>query len=302
MMQVNETTVDWNAVALVATWIVCRPSSITLLAAPYKFGGFLHTDLMRQRPFITKDGLPFLEVLDRCRDFMCTIDKDRVFALLQHTAARLLPARKDLEVATRVLHPLHTDTDQRAPHFGLKVDYNVTLFDLYRQIVLGSIYEARSLQVLSHAIQDAKYREDYPTWMPLWHASGSRFTGPRRTFLYNAGRDYRPQICIFKDSKLLGPGWFEVGTITRTSTKITLSESKVLQGSVIGQEATPTNIREISRLIVHDCWQPEDNWLQEAVCRTSSQALCISKTSVLSSPKGYRRFQANYPVAAWKVA
>jgi hypothetical protein len=272
LLQVGGTTVAWNIVTSVAAWIVYGPSSVTHLDEPYKFGGFLHTDLMQQMPFTTKDDVPFLEVLDFCRGFKCTIDKDRIFALLQHTAARLLPTGNELGSATKVLHPLRIDIDQGATHFGLKVDYTITLFELYRQIVLGSISEGRSLQVLSHAIEDSKYREDYPTWMPLWHATSSRFTGPRRTFLYNASREYEPQLCTFTNPMLLGLGGVEVGIVTKTSTNIILSDLKVLQAEGINHGTTLTEMQEISRLIVRDCWQPEHNWLQEAVCRTCSQA------------------------------
>lgn len=272
IMQVGGTTVAWNIVALAATWVVYASSSVTHLNEPYKFGGFLHTDLMRRRPFTTKDDVPFLEVLDRCRAFKCTIDKDRIFALLQHPAARLLPAKNEQESATKVLHPLRIDVDQDASHFDLKVDYNMTLFDIYRQIVLGSISEGRSLQVLSHATEDSKYRENYPTWMPVWHAKGdSRHTGPRRTFLYNASREYEPQLRTFTNPILLGLGGLVAETVTQTSTNIILSDRKVLQVEGISHGTTLVEMREISRLVLRDCWQPEDNWLQEAVCRTSSQ-------------------------------
>ena len=76
LLQVGGSTVIWNMVASAAAWIVYAPESVTHLNEPYKFGGFLHTDLMQQRPFTTKDDVPFLEVLDRCRSFKCTIDKD----------------------------------------------------------------------------------------------------------------------------------------------------------------------------------------------------------------------------------
>lgn len=192
LVQVGKSTVAWNIVASVAAWIVYGPSSVTHMNEPGKFGGFLNTDLMQQEPFTTKDDVPFLEVLDFCRGFKCTIDKDRIFALLQHTAARLLSTENELGSATKELHPLRIDIDQGATHFGLRVDYDMTLFELYRQIVLGPMSEGRSLQVLGHAIEDSKYRKDYPSWMPVWHASSSRFTGPRRTFLYNASREYEP--------------------------------------------------------------------------------------------------------------
>lgn len=149
LLQVGGTTVTWNMVASTAAWIVYAPESVTHLNEPYKFGGFLHTDLMQQRPFTTKDDVPFLEVLDRYRGFKCTIDKDRIFALLQHTAARILPTGNEQGSATKVLHPLRIDIDQRATHFSLKVNYKTTLFEVYRQIVIGSISEGRSLQVLS---------------------------------------------------------------------------------------------------------------------------------------------------------
>jgi hypothetical protein len=148
-LQVGRTTVTWNMVASTAACIVYAPESVTHLNEPYKFGGFLHTDLMQQRPFTTKDDVPFLEVLDRYRGFKCTIDKDRIFALLQHTAARILPTGNEQGSATKVLHPLRIDIDQRATHFSLKINYKTTLFEVYRQIVIGSISEGRSLQVLS---------------------------------------------------------------------------------------------------------------------------------------------------------
>ncbi|KAH7381934.1 heterokaryon incompatibility protein-domain-containing protein [Cadophora sp. MPI-SDFR-AT-0126] len=271
-LQIGETTLAWNIVASVAAWVVYGPTSVTHLTEPYKFGGFLHTDLMQQKPFTTKDDVPFLEVLDRCRGFKCTIDKDRIFALLQHTSARLLPSENELGTANKMLYPLRMDIDQRATHFGLKVDYNMTLREVYRQIVLGSISEGRSLQVLSHAIEDSKYRKDYPTWMPLWHATSSRFTGPRRTFLYNASRDHEPQVRTFTNPMLLGLDGVEVGIVTKTSTNIILSDANELQTEEINHGTTLAEIQEISRLIVRDCWQPEHNWMQEAVCRTRSQA------------------------------
>lgn len=166
-------------------------------------------------PFTPKNDVPFLEVLDRCRGFKCTIDKERIFALLQHTAARLLPARDELGSTIKVLHPLHIDIDPRATHFGLKVNYNMSLFEVYRQIVLGSISEGCSLHVLSHAIEDSKYHEDYPTWMPVWHATGSRFTGPWRSFLYNASIEHGPQLSTFTNPTLLGLGGIEVGIVTK---------------------------------------------------------------------------------------
>lgn len=272
LLQVGGTTVTWNMVASTAAWIVYGPELVTRLNEPYKFGGFLHTDLMQQKPFSTKDDVPFLEVLDRCRGFKCTIDKDRIFALLQHTAARIFPTGNELGSERKVLHPLCIDTDQHATHFGLKVNYNTTLFEVYRQIVLGSISEGHSLQVLSHAIEDAKYREGYPTWMPLWHATGSHFTGPRRTFLYDASREYEPQLRTFTNPMLLSLGGVIVGTVTRTSTNIILSGSKVPQAEGVNHGTTLTEIQEISRLLVRDCWQPEHNWLQEAVYRTCSRA------------------------------
>jgi hypothetical protein len=272
LMQVGKTTVSWSIVATVASWVFYGPPSATQLTEPYKFGGFLHTVLMQQRPFTTKDDVPFLEILDHCRGFKCTIDKDRIFALLQHTAARLLPARNEMEGEIKVLHPLHIDIDPRATHLGLKVDYNMTLFDVYRQIVLCSISEGRSLQVLSHAIEDSKYREGYPAWMPLWHAISSRFAGPRRTFLYNASKGYEPQVRTFPNPHLLGLSGIEVGIVTKTSTNIILSNMNLAHADRINQGTTLAEIRETSRLIVRDCWQPEHNWLQEAVCRTSSQS------------------------------
>jgi hypothetical protein len=272
IMQVGGTTITWNIVASAAAWVVYAPITVTHLTEPYKFGGFLHADLMRQRVFTTKDDVPFLEVLDRCRAFKCTIDKDRIFALLQHPAARLLPGKNDQGYPTKLLYPLRRDVDQDASHFDLKVDYNTTLFDLYRKIVLGSISEGRSLQVFSHATERPGDRENYPTWMPVWHARGdSRHTGPRRTFLYNASGGYEPQLHTFLNPMLLGLGGLIAGTVMQTSTNIILSNQKAFQAEGISHGATLEEMREISRLVVRDCWQPEDNWLQETICRTLLQ-------------------------------
>jgi Heterokaryon incompatibility protein (HET) len=272
LVQLGETTVPWNMVTSAATWVVYGPLSATHINEPYKFGGFLHTDLMRRSMFTTKDDIPFLEILDRCRAFKSSIDRDRIFALLQHPVARLLPATHEQESATKVFYPLRIGVDQDASHFEMKVDYNMTLFEVYRQIVLGSISEGRSLQVLSHAIEAPKYRENYPTWMPVWHGSDFRHTGPRRTFLYNASGGYEPQPRTFTNLTLLGLGGLVAGTVTRTSTNIILSDEKVSQVEEISHGTDLSELQEISRLFVRDCWQPEDNWLQEDICRTFAQS------------------------------
>lgn len=272
MMQVGRTAIAWNIVASTAVWVVYAPSPVTHITEPYKFGGFLHTDLMRERLFTTKADVPFLEVLDRCRAFESTIAQDRIFALLQHPTARLLSANNSQELETKVLHPLRSDIDYDSSHFGITVDYNMTLFSIYRQIVLGSISEGCSLQVLSHAVEDPKHRENYPSWMPIWHARGdSRHTGPRRTFLYNVSREEKPRLRTFTDPMLLGLGGLIAGTVTQMSTNIILSDRKVPQGKSIHHGTIGVKMREASRLFVRDCWQPEDNWLQEAICRTSVQ-------------------------------
>ncbi|KAH7392687.1 heterokaryon incompatibility protein-domain-containing protein [Pyrenochaeta sp. MPI-SDFR-AT-0127] len=271
-MQVGKSSVAWYVVASTATWVVYAPSPVTRINEPYKFGGFLHTDLMQQRLFTTKDDVPFLEVLDRCRAFKCTIDVDRIFALLQHPAARLLAAKNDQASLTQVFYPLSTNVALSASHFELKVDYNIPLFDLYRQVVLSSISKGRSLQVLNHTTEESKDREGYPKWMPVWHARGdSRHTGPRRTFLYNASREFEPQVRTFTNHMHLGVGGLVAGIVTQTSTNILFSTRKVPRVEVISLGTTLEETREISRLIVRDCWQPEENWLQEAICRTSSQ-------------------------------
>ena len=190
-----------------------------------------------------------------------------------------------------MLHPLRLDIDQRATHFGLKVNYNMTLFEVYREIVLGSIAESYSLQVLSHAIEDAKHREGYPTWMPLWHATGSHFTRPRRTFLYNASRKYKPQLCAFTNPMLLGLGGVIIGTVTKTSTNIILSDSKVPQAQDVHHGTTLTEIQEISRLLVRDCWQPEHNGCNKQFIVLVRELQRILKTFVLSLPRGCRRRQ-----------
>lgn len=268
-MQVGGTTVSWTIVASAATWVVYAPPPVNHMREPYKFGGFLNTDFMRRRMFTTKDDVPFLEVLDRCRAFKCTLGVDRIFALLHHPVARLRPASNEQESATNGLHPHGTDVNQDASHFNLKVDYGLELFDLYRQIVLRSITQGRSLQVLSHAVEGSKYRQNYPTWMPVWDVIGDPgHTGPRRTFLYNACRGHEPQHCTFTNSMLIGLSGVVAGYVAQTSTNIILSSRKVLQEEGISCGTTFSEIRDVSRMIVRDCWQPEGNWLQEAVCRT----------------------------------
>lgn len=226
MMQVGGTVIPWNIVASAATWVVYAPSSITHLNEPYKFGGFLHADLMRQCPFTTLTDIPFLELLDRCRAFQCTLSTDRIFALLQHPTARILLGRNEHEPPSKVIHHLGLDLDKQATHFGITVDYNLTLFDVYRQIVLGSITEIHSLQVLSHATEDAKYRENYPSWMPIWHAQDHHHNGPRRTFLYNASRGSEPQLSTFTDPMLLGLRGVVVGSVIETSNNIVLCSDR----------------------------------------------------------------------------
>jgi hypothetical protein len=263
--------VAWNVVALTAAWVVYGPSPVTRINEPYKFGGFLHTDLMRQRLLTTKDDIPFLEVLDRCRGFNCTIDKDRIFALLQHQVARLCDTENNQRAVTRVIYPLHIDTIRHASHFGLKVDYNMTLFELYRQIVFRSISEGHGLQVLSHAIEDYDKRKEYPTWMPVWHARSSRFTRPRRTFLFNASKGYSPQLHRLTNPMLLSLDGIVVGGVTETSTTVKFFNGRSRPTDGIQYGTTLQEIWEISRLLVRDCWQPEHNWLQESVCRSATQ-------------------------------
>lgn len=272
IVQVGRTAVAWKIVASTAVWVVYAPSTVTHIIEPYKFGGFLHTDLMCQRRFTTKADVPFLEVLDRCRAFKSTIDQDRIFALLQHPTVRLLPVKNRQQRENKVLHSLCRDTDQDTTHFGIKVDYNMTLFDVYRQVVLSSISEGCSLQVLSHVTEEPKCRENYPSWMPVWHARGNfRYIGPRRTFLYNASREQKPLLRTFTNPMLLGLGGLIAGTVTQVSTNILLSDREVLQGKVIRHGTTQMEMREVSRLVVRDCWQPEDNWLPESICRASLQ-------------------------------
>lgn len=272
MLQVGAKTLPWDVAALSATWVVYAPSEVTRIWEPQKFGGFLHADFMHQKNFSTKDHAPFLEVLDRCRAFQCTIDKDRIFALLQHPVTRQLGDRDNVESHITESHPLRMDVEPYASHFGLKPDYNMTLFEVYRQIVLGSIAESRSLQVLSHVPENSTNHRIYPTWMPLWHVGGSRFTGPNRYFLYDASKGFEPRVLEQTNPTLLGLRGILVGTVVKTSTNIRVLSCETEVTEVIQFGTTLEELWKVSELIVRGCWQPQDNWLQNAIRRTTVQS------------------------------
>ena len=292
VVQIAETTLAWSIITVTAAWVVYAPSPVTHINEPYKFGGFLHADLMQQKLFTTQDDVPFLEVLDRCRSFKSSIPTDRIFALLQYPAARIQEVENSRDPTTRITYPLNSQKNPFASHFKIKVDYDLSLLEVYRQIVIRSISEGSSLQVLSHAIEDQDKRKGYPSWMPVWHATSSRFTGPRRTYLFNASRGYGPQLSTYTDPSLIGLRGLVIGMVTGTNVNIKLQARKSQRHDSFGIVTTRTRIRDTARLIVRDCWQPEHNWLQDKVCRTGSykdahfQDFCAYMTERLTKFSG----------------
>ena len=262
-------SVAWDIIAVAAAWVVYGTPAVTHINEPYKFRGFLHADLMRRRTLKTPSEVPFPELLDRCRGFKCTIDKDRIFALLQHPAAQL-NAQDDGSLSSTVRE--RQSHDDCALHLGLTVDYNVSLFELYKAVVLSSIIQGRSLLILSHATEGPEDREIYPSWMPVWHGRGdARHIGPRRSFLYSAGSRYEVQLRLLPEPRLIGLAGVVVGTIMQTSTNFVLAGSRSESAQVISSGITLSELQKAAKLFVRDCWQPQDNWVQKAVVRTSAK-------------------------------
>jgi hypothetical protein len=100
---------------------------------------------------------------------------------------------------------------------------------------------------------------------------------------------------------LLGLGGVVAGTVRQTSTNIILSDRKAVQAEEISHGISLATIRDFSRLVVCDCLQPEDNWLQEAICRAAQQPDTHFEDFCTFIAEIAEHSRAHSHIASWKM-
>lgn len=274
----GEETVEWKTVALVAAWLRASPSGRRRLrelrsraGSQGAFMGTSQVHFMSLRQLTTHQEAPFLRLLDRAMSFRSSDPRDKIYALLTHSAQRCACRVQHTDCQDHIVQGYQDREINGVPvHLDIDVDYSMSIVDLLRLVTLRSIVWYGSLETLNYAWKQRRERfralahldpnllavdtEAYPSWVPQWDAVINNRRAHFRAYLYNACLGQRPMLrecAILNGIKLRG---IVVDTVKQTKVALTTAGSFNDQ-AFFGESrwrSSEDDLVSLSRILVQD--------------------------------------------------